>query len=211
MADDIANTPLLLHTDDGLAIEAEIAETPTEMAVAVLAHPHPLHGGDMRSLVTSELFRTLPHRGISCIRFNFRGVGNSEGDHDGGGSEALDVAAAVEAFGSDHADVPLLLVGWSFGADVSLTVTDTLIAAWCPVAPPLRVVEPASMKAAEDARPKLLVVPEHDQFNPPERAREVVAGWTATEVVTISGGDHFLVGRTQVVVDHVVDLAQSLD
>ncbi len=48
MADDIAHTPLLLHTDAGLAIQAALAETPTEMAVAVLAHPHPLHGGDTR-------------------------------------------------------------------------------------------------------------------------------------------------------------------
>lgn len=210
MADDIVTTSLELHTDDGLTLEAETTETTAAVAIAVLAHPHPLQGGDMRSLVTSELFATLPQHAISCIRFNFRGVGNSSGEHGGGIGEALDVAAAVEMFGSTQPDVPLLLVGWSFGADVSLTVTDERIAAWCPIAPPLRVVDPTTMSAADDPRTKRLIVPEHDQFNPPERAREAVADWTATELVTIAGGDHFLVGRTQAVAEQVVDLAASL-
>ena len=210
MPDDIVTTSLELETDDGLTLEAETAESTGERAIAVLAHPHPLQGGDMRSLVTSELFRTLPDQGISCIRFNFRGVGNSDGEHGGGVGEALDVAAAVGTFGAAHPDSPLLLVGWSFGADVSLTVTDERIAAWCPVAPPLRIVEPAAMTAATDPRPKRLIIPEHDQFNPPDRAAEVTSGWTATDLVTIAGGDHFLVGRTGAVADQVVDLLTDL-
>ena len=210
MADDIATTTVELRTDDGLTLESEAGAPPEPTGLAVLAHPHPLQGGDMRSLVTSELFRTLPQAGLSCLRFNFRGVGASEGAHGGGTEEALDIRAAVEALGSSHPELPLLLVGWSFGADVSLTVADPRIAAWCAIAPPLRVVDPSSMTAAIDPRPKRLLVPEHDQFNPPDKALEVVAGWAATEVVTIAGGDHFLVGKTQVVADQVVDLAGSV-
>ncbi len=178
----------------------------------VLAHPHPLHGGSMASLVTSELFRVLPEEGLSALRFNFRGVGSSEGAHGHGVDERLDIEAAVDALAGLTDQRPLVLCGWSFGADVSLTVTDPRLAGWALIAAPMRIRPTADYAAvAADPRPKLLIVPEHDDFRTPESAIEATRGWANTTVEVVPGADHFLVGRTdraaRLVAAFVADLA----
>lgn len=187
--------PLTLTAADGVTLEAEARVPEGAWAAAVLAHPHPLFGGSMRSIVPSVLFGALPDEGVACLRFNFRGVEGSGGAHGGGVAERLDVVAAVGALAGLAPGVPLVIVGWSFGADVSLAVTDGRLAGWCAVAPPLRN-HVGDMGAATDPRPKLLLVPERDQFRPPDSAREVVAGWVNTRLEVIPGADHFLAGRT---------------
>jgi alpha/beta superfamily hydrolase len=211
MPDDNASVaPLLLRTPDGLTLEAEAA-IPAEPTTAVLlAHPHPLHGGSMRSLVTSELFRTLPGRGIAVMRFNFRGVGASDGTHGGGVDERLDVSAGLDALVAQAPDIPLVIGGWSFGADVALTVVDPRLAGWFLIAPPIRVVPLDAMVASSDPRPKRLVVPEHDAFRPPASAREVTADWINTHIDEVAGADHYFAGRTDKVADLLVDFVTTL-
>jgi len=192
-----------LHTADGLTLEGELHVPDGARAAVVLAHPHPLHGGNMRSIVISALFAGLPAAGVAALRFNFRGVGASEGTHDEGRGERLDVVAALDALAeiAGAPGLPLVLAGWSFGADTSLAVDDERHAGWFAVAPPLR--HTGDVAAASDPRPALLAVPERDQFRSPESAREVVASWTNTRIHVVPGADHFLVGRT----DRVVELA----
>src|SRR5262245_44673228 len=86
-----------VRTSDGLALEAEWSDTVAPSATAVLCHPHPKYGGTMQSIVISALFGALPTYDIACLRFNFRGVERSEGAHDEGRAETLDVAAALDA------------------------------------------------------------------------------------------------------------------
>jgi alpha/beta superfamily hydrolase len=200
-----------LVASDGTRLEAEVHVPEGLRAVAVLAHPHPLYGGSMHDGVPDILFRALPDLGIGAIRFNFRGVQGSEGTHDEGKAERLDVAAAVAALAAARtAEVPLVVAGWSFGADVSLALDDPVIAGWCPIAPPLRVVPAAEMAAGLDARPKLVLSPEHDQFNPPPSAREKTASWANTEVREVPGADHFLWGHGQFLVDAVTGFVDRL-
>jgi alpha/beta superfamily hydrolase len=203
VADDLALPPVEsvpVVTDDGVALEAELCRPPGAVAAVVLAHPHPRHGGSMRSLITSELFTALPAGTagppMAALRFNFRGVGGSGGAHGDGVGEALDVEAAIGALTDAVPDLPLVVSGWSFGADVSLSVVDGRIAGWCAVAPPLRVLPPDALLAAQDPRPKLLLVPERDQINPPADAAARTAGWRSTRLEVITGADHFCVGRT---------------
>lgn len=198
-----------LTTVDGLTLEAEAHIPEQAWAAAVLTHPHPLHGGTMRSLVPSTLFAALPLAGVACLRFNFRGVEGSGGSHDGGVGERYDVVAAVDALAATAPGVPLALVGWSFGADVALAVTDPRVAGWCAVAPPLRT-HTDDMAAATDARPKLLLVPERDQFRPPGEAAELTARWVNTRIEVIPGADHFLVGRTDLVTELVLGFLREL-
>lgn len=195
---------------DGLRLEAETSVPPDPWAAAVLAHPHPLHGGSMRTGVPAALFERLPQEGVACLRFNFRGVEGSEGEHDGGQAERFDLAAAIAALAEAAPDVPLIVAGWSFGADVSLTVTELRLHGWCAVAPPLASVPIEEMAAATDPRPKRLLVPEHDQFRPPSAAATATAAWTNTEVVEVPGTDHFLTGRLAAVAAGVVELLRSL-
>jgi alpha/beta superfamily hydrolase len=200
----------LLRAADGVGLEAESRVPTAPVGAAVLAHPHPQHGGSMRSLVTSELFHSLPERGVAVIRFNFRGVERSEGRYDDGHGEQLDVLAALDTLDGLVGGVPLILAGWSFGADISLSIVDERLAGWCAVAPPLRILRADELLAAHDPRPKRLVVPENDQFRPPDSARAFVEGWTNTEVDVIAGGDHFLAGRTDRVTDHIVDFLTTV-
>jgi uncharacterized protein len=210
VADDITIDTRTITTADGVALEAEVAVPVRTVAAVVLCHPHPLQGGTMRSLLPSELFRLLPQRSIAALRFNFRGVEGSGGTHGEGIDEALDVGAAISSLHADLPDASIVVCGWSFGADVSLSVVDPNVAAWAAVAPPLRVIDLDAMAAAHDPRPKLLIVPEHDQFDPPERVRRLTEGWQATTVEVIKGADHFLVGRTDRVASLVVDLVERV-
>ncbi len=161
----------------------------------LLCHPHPLYGGDRFAPVVDVLYRRLPAQGVAVLRFDFRGVGSSGGSHGGGVDEQLDVVAALAALADAVPDVPVVLGGWSFGADVSLAVADERHHGWFAVAPPLSVVDAEAMAAPSDPRPKALAVPEHDQFNPPERANAVTASWVNAEVTVVPGADHFLAGR----------------
>jgi uncharacterized protein len=189
-----------LRTDDGLALEAEYASVPDSASPisVVLCHPHPQFGGNMRSIVTSVLFEALPAAGYPTLRFNFRGVEGSEGAYADGELEPLDVGAAITAAADLFAAPRIALVGWSFGADISLTVADKRVGGWVAIAPPLRFR--STFAAATDARPKHLVLAEHDEFRAPEEVRAETAKWPATTVAIVPGASHFFVGRTDRVV-----------
>jgi hypothetical protein len=189
-----------LHTSDGVALEGELDLTHASSGIAVvLCHPHPQFGGSMRSLVTSVLFAELAAAGYPCLRFNFRGVEGSAGEHSNGTAEPLDVVAAVSLMAEAMPHMPIGLVGWSFGADIALAVVDPRIGGWVAIAPPLRFGG-ESFAAASDARPKHLILAEHDQFRAPAEVQHVVASWTHTTAVVIPGASHFFVGRTDAVV-----------
>src|SRR5436309_8796531 len=127
-----------LKTSDGLALEGELAVPDEPWGAAVLAHPHPQYGGSMRSIVIGALFAALPENGVAALRFNFRGVEGSEGSFDDGRGERHDIVAALDVLHPITEALPLVLAGWSFGADTSLDVVDQRVTAWFAVAPPLR-------------------------------------------------------------------------
>jgi uncharacterized protein len=190
-----------LLTDDGVRLEAELAVAAGPLrAVAVLCHPHPQYGGSMRSIVIGALFDALPAHGVTCLRFNFRGVEGSEGSYDGGNLERVDVEAAVAAVDPQLAGaagpVPLLLAGWSFGADMALSVRDHRVDAWMAVAPPLRYVHDLD-GLADDPRPKLLALAQHDEVRDPAEVEALAGAWANTEVQVVGGASHFFVGRTE--------------
>lgn len=186
---------LPITTADGLSLEGELASGDPgaggPAAVAVVCHPHPLYGGSMHNNVVHRLFVDLPGRGVPTLRFNFRGAGRSEGSHGGGRDEVADVVAAIDAVAERYPGVPVLLAGYSFGADVSLSVEDERIGGWLAVSPPLRIVDPADMVATTDPRPTVIVSGSADDFRPAEAAAALVADWPATEVRSADGVDHF--------------------
>ena len=107
---------LMLHGETG-AIEAlrdEPAQTPR--GVAIVAHPHPLFGGTMDNKVVQTLARALVQCGWSVVRFNFRGVGASAGEHDAGVGEARDLVRVIEQVAPTGA---IALAGFSFGSFVT--------------------------------------------------------------------------------------------
>ena len=85
--------------------------------IAVIAHPHPLFGGSMDNKVVQTLARAFVACGWTAVRFNFRGVGASQGEHDEGRGEAHDMRAVIEQVAADG---PLAIAGFSFGAFVAI-------------------------------------------------------------------------------------------
>lgn len=92
----------------------------TRSAVAVICHPHPMHGGSMHNKVVTIIERALRELGVATVRFNFRGVGDSEGSFDDGRGETLDLLAVAEWVHKVRPEAELWLAGFSFGAYVAL-------------------------------------------------------------------------------------------
>ena len=206
--------PRTITSADGAVLEAELAPATAGTASArvgmVLCHPHPQYGGTMRSIVIGALFAALPDAGVTCLRFNFRGVEGSTGYWDEGRSERADAQAAVTALATELADgVPLILTGWSFGADMALSVLDPAVAAWLAIAPPLHYIDSLD-PIAVDPRPKLLALAEHDEVRSPSEIAATAKDWHATEIQTVPGASHFFVGRTDRLVELAVAYADRL-
>lgn len=88
--------------------------------IAVICHPHPLHGGTMHNKVVTMLARSLRELGLTVVRFNFRGVGESAGEYDEGRGETLDLLAVAEWVKQHRPDDAFWLAGFSFGSYVAL-------------------------------------------------------------------------------------------
>lgn len=204
------DAPSRLTTSDGCELEAAWSARPGAQGVVVLTHPHPAYGGDMHNMVPAALARALPEHGFATLRFNFRGTGASTGSHGGGDPERADVAAAITAAGRVFPDLPVLGVGYSFGADVLLGVDDTTMAAVVAVAPPLSVLPLADLAAARTGTPTLVLAPEHDQFRPTADAIEATEDWPATRVRGVAGADHMLAGAAPRLVDEITAFFQGV-
>lgn len=205
---DVTVETIRVETSDGVQLEGDLATPSGPVSAAVLlAHPHPQMGGDRQSLVISELFRLVPPTGVLTFRFDFRGAGGSSGSHGGGAHEVHDLEAGIDLLAERAPDLPLVLAGWSFGADVSLSVLDERVVGWFALAPPFRF---GTAEAGADPRPKLLAVPEHDQIAKPEVAFAESEDWANTTLEVVTGADHLCAGRTDRVAELLLAFVRSL-
>ena len=200
--------PLIIETSDGERLEATIDAVTQPHSVAIIAHPHPQFGGDMHNPVVAALRTGFQSAGCTSVRFNFRGVGRSTGTHGGGPSEVLDLNAAFRWTREAYPGVPVLLAGYSFGADVVLASDLEGPEAEILVAAPLSIF--ASEELARQDRKRLFVVPEHDQFSTPERTVEQTASWQNASVSILSMADHFLAGVLDRVSEHAAEFARTM-
>jgi len=172
------------------------------VAGVVVAHPHPLRGGSMDNNVVMALCQGLQRAGIAALRFNFRGVGLSEGRHGGGDDETLDVLGAL-AFLADQPRIGpdrIGLAGYSFGARVSLTAAAKAprVRALLCVAPPLR--EPLPPNQRPD-RPFLALVGDQDAVAADGAERYASYLPDPERLQVVRGTDHFWLGFEPVLVD----------
>lgn len=103
------------------AVDAPDGET---RGVALIAHPHPLHGGTLDNKVAQTLARAHVDAGFVAWRPNFRGVGESAGSHDEGRGEAEDLAAVLAHARDANASLPIAMAGFSFGAAIQLRLAE---------------------------------------------------------------------------------------
>lgn len=165
---------------------------------AVVCHPHSLYGGSMEVPLVVAIAEELAQRGVVALRFNFRGVGRSQGTYADGEGEMADVAGALDFLeGQERVESEeLYLVGYSFGAGVGLrhAENDPRIAAVAVVAPYVENSSESLLKSY--IKPKLFLVGEGDTVCPPEWLRTFVASLPEPkELHILPGTDHFFWGR----------------
>jgi hypothetical protein len=192
----MVGTPLTLGAPPR-ALEGVLVLPPGARAGAVVCHPHPEYGGTMDNAVVLAVCRALAAAGRAVLRFNFGGVGRSQGAWSGGAAEVNDVGAALGALAARlPPSAPLALVGYSFGAWAALRAARAApaLAVVVAVAPPLTVLGWDFLP--DVAAPVVVVAGEADHLCPPGRCAALVAAAPGrTARVTISGADHFLAGR----------------
>lgn len=168
---------------------------------AVISHPHPLMGGDMRNPVVETLAESFFAAGLSTLRFNFRGVGMSEGVFDGGRGEKADVLAAV-AYLQRQGIREIVLAGYSFGAWVNamVIVERNLL-------PAVLVSAPINLFSFNfellRGRVGLMICGDQDPYCPLDEARNTAAQLSCPLEI-IPDADHFLIGKE-------ADLAARID
>lgn len=174
------------------ALEAVLDEPPSPQAVAVVCHPHPPDGGTMDHKVPVALARELLRLGCAVLRFNFRGVGQSEGRYDRGVGEVEDALAAAAWLRARHPGLPLTLAGFSFGAAVVTAAAPRLDP------PPARLIlaglSPGRTSAPAVRVPALVVHGEQDEIVP----LAALLDWArpqALPVTVLPGAGHFFHGR----------------
>jgi uncharacterized protein len=172
---------------------------------AVVCHPHPLFGGTLHNKVVFHTMKALNSFGFPVLRFNFRGTGLSQGEHDQGDGEVEDVRTALDWLDGEFR-LPLVFAGFSFGAAVGLRAAysdgrvKALIGVGTPVAPVAADTEEPRTYTFDFLRdclkPKLFVSGARDQFGPRVALEALVASLPEPKkLVVIEGADHFFEGR----------------
>jgi uncharacterized protein len=206
MPDDTARTPFKPPAPQAVAIagpagsiearlEDPVQEGTPHAVVGVLCHPHPLHGGTMQNKVVHTAARAMQEAGAATVRFNFRGVGQSEGRYDAGTGELEDALAVVRWARGRFDCETLWLAGFSFGAAVALQAArgarpEKLVT----IAPPVgRII---TEHVARPDCPWLIVQGDQDELVDLSAVRTWASGYDPQpELLVVPGGEHFFHGK----------------
>lgn len=174
---------------------------PTRRGLALIAHPHPLHGGSLENKVVTTISKILLDLGYVAVRPNFRGVGLSEGTYDDGNGEVADMLAVLAFVRARYPDLALVLAGFSFGAVIQSRVSETAQAKH------LLLIGPALNLFQMGAAPAntLVIHGENDAIVPIDQVRK----WTAHHGVTLAvirDADHFFHKKLSELKQHILQL-----
>jgi alpha/beta superfamily hydrolase len=204
--------PVRLRSTDGLALEGRL-DAPDDMrAGAVFCHPHPEMGGTMSAPLLLAVSEELRRRRWAVLRFNFRGIGSSEGRPGGGEAEVADALGAAAFLEGELGSLPRAIAGWSFGGAVAVraaAANDAFVgcAAIAPSVTPKAGVT-AGLPPARDLDlgvPLLFVCAANDDVVPAADCRAWLAPVEAATYVEIPGANHFFWGRYERLATTVAD------
>ena len=179
------------------AILKEPREAPTK-GVALVLHPHPLGGGTMHNKVVFRAAAALNDAGLTTLRINFRGVGQSSGEHDYGRGELDDARAGLDYLTQNYPDQDLTLCGFSFGSLMGMKVglDDDRVKRLISIGTPLNKNDFSFLEQCQ--KPLLFVHGERDEFGEVEELRALadrLAKRTSVKLVVIPNTGHFFDGR----------------
>lgn len=187
--------------------QPDLPEGAHPRAAVVFAHPHPQHGGTMHTKAVYRATKALARIGCVVLRFNFRGVGQSEGAWDEGRGERDDFRAALDFMAARHPELELWAAGFSFGSWVALTVgaADDRVSVLLGIAPAVNMHDYSVLESS--TKPKFFIHGERDELIPLRTLREFYGRLPEPrELIVIDGADHLFDGRVLEVGDAVEDL-----
>jgi alpha/beta superfamily hydrolase len=180
-------------------IEAILKEAASPVTrVAIVCHPHPLFGGTMHNKVVFRIARAFHDAGFAVLRFNFRGTGLSQGEHDEGRGEQEDLRAAMNFIEQKFPDAELWLAGFSFGSMVMLRAAacDERVRAIVAAGVPVSRYDFSEVVYCH--KPKLFVQGALDQFGSVEDLKRFFSALDEPKTLKIiEGADHFFEGRLE--------------
>jgi alpha/beta superfamily hydrolase len=198
-----------LYSDAG-RLEALYRDFEDPAAVALVCHPHPLHGGTLHNKVVFRAARGLENADVATLRFNFRGVGTSGGKHDAGDGEQRDVEAALEWLMRKHPGKKVIVGGFSFGSWVATLAAferpevDALFLLGAPVNKyDLRYLQRCS-------KPMLFIHGSRDEFGAVDKLEALVQHIPTAETMIVNDADHFFAGQLEVVEQAMTEWANRV-
>ena len=174
-----------------VGVLVEINAAADANGAALLLHPHPGMGGNRLHPFIDGLFGRLPGIGVTAARFDF-----SSDDVSVAAEEALVAITEVDA---RQPGLPIVVAGYSFGAAVATRVFDDRVVGWYLLAPPADAL--AATAIGFLPKPKAVVVPDRDQYSPPQTIAPAISRWQATDASTLPHVDHFLAGGLEAVIE----------
>jgi uncharacterized protein len=191
----------------GQPVIAPPAPAPPPRAAVVVAHPLPVQGGTMHTKVVFQAAKAFCRLGCAVLRFNFRGVGASNGAFDQGRGEALDFRAAVDFMAARYPGVTIWAAGFSFGAWIAMETgaTDDRVSVLIGIAPPVALYDFPAVRAS--TKPKFFIQGERDELCPLRALREFYAQiQEPKELAVIDAADHLFDGHVSEVGDAIEEL-----
>jgi len=180
-------------------LEAIVKEPgPAPRAVALVLHPHPLGGGTMHNKVVFRAAAALNDAGLTTLRLNFRGVGQSTGQHDEGRGELDDARAGLDYLTQHYPRRPIIVCGFSFGSLVGMNagMHDERVRFLISIGTPVGKYDFGFLKNC--TKPLLFVHGENDEFGSVDEIKQLIAELNPTtpiKLVVIPQADHFFVNR----------------
>jgi uncharacterized protein len=188
-------------SSDGLTLEGAVDVPPEARCAVVVCHPHPSMGGTMNAPLLLALRDCLVDAKRAVLRFNFRGIGASEGTPSTGIEEVADAEGAVAEVRRRLPNLPVAIAGWSFGGAVAVrtAVRDDSLSACAAIAPAVRGRPGVTdgLPPAPDLDlgvPLLFVCGGNDRVVSPEECKRWIEEVPAGTYVSIPGANHFFWG-----------------
>ncbi|MHA1148126.1 MAG: alpha/beta hydrolase [Promethearchaeota archaeon] len=205
---------IIITTQENIELEAEYYQSSSNMDHAVVVcHPHPQFGGNMWNNVVTGIFKALIAEDISCLRFNFRAVGKSTGDHSSSEEERKDVKACVDFLIAQKNYKKILICGYSYGAAVGCSVVNYSenILGYVAIAFPWDFMGTFLKEKAQSDKPKLFIQGTRDSIAQYSNFKNHFAYYNEPkESKIIEDADHFYGGKENEIAGFVIEFFKKI-